>query len=110
MFLLLFALYLFLCCDRVVRSSVEIREENEEDRRVKKKKSCYQFWVATVEDQGLRAVYEHQEELHLEMKRKYVELRCLRLMVSRILLFVGKSSIAKSFTIERHCRNVYTVL
>ena len=72
MFLLLFALYLFPCCDRVVRSSVEIREEDEEDGRVKKKKSCYQFWVATVEDQGLRAVYEHQEELHLEMKRNCV--------------------------------------
>lgn len=66
----LFVLQLLLRSPPAVRLPVEVGEEDEEDRRVEQKKGRYQFRVAAVEHQGLGAVHEHQEKLHLQMERK----------------------------------------
>lgn len=47
-----------------VSGSVKVGEEHEEDRRVNQQEGRDQFWIAAIEDEGLRAMHEHQEELH----------------------------------------------
>lgn len=47
---------------------IEIGEKNEEYRRVQEKKRGNQFRVSAVEDQGLSAVHEDEEELDLKQQ------------------------------------------
>ena len=57
----------FLLLSLAVGLQVEVVEEHEEDRRVEEQQGGDELRVAAVEDQRLRAVHEHQEELHLEV-------------------------------------------
>lgn len=56
--------------------SVEVGEEGEEDRCVEEEQCRYQFGVAAVENEGLGAVHENQEELDLLEKSKLLSCFC----------------------------------
>lgn len=62
----LFSLEFLHGLSSAVSGPVKVGEEHEEDCRVKQKEGRDQFRVAAIEDKGLRAMHEYQEELHLK--------------------------------------------
>lgn len=74
----LFSLEFLRGLSSAVSGPVKVGEEHEEDRRVKEEESRDQFRIAAIENESLRAMHEHQEELHLQSRFNNSDLAILK--------------------------------